>query len=276
MPHMLQRHTPLLHLASTCLAALLLSITGSNAFSGELQRADIERRIQPPLRVGEKLREIPAWPITSELDTSGEPVGYVFESVDLAPIPGFEGTPIDLLVSIDRKGNFMDVEVIHQHEPVFLGGLGEEPLREFVRQYRDKSLRQDISVSTAYGGGKSEGNRVVLDGITKATASVRIVNQSVLGAALAVARAKLGFAGGQKKAVAAIRSDVSEQLSIAQLIDKGLIRRATLTNAQVEKLFAGTEGEGLDDQARSEPDGQFVDAYFACLNIPSVGRSLLG
>lgn len=276
---MLQRHAcqrlRLTRLIHVCLAFIALA-SASFVSGGELQRADIERRIQPPLRVGEKLRDIPAWPITSELDTSGEPVGYVFESVDLAPIPGFEGTPIDLLVSIDRKGNFMDVEVIHQHEPVFLGGLGEEPLREFVRQYRDKSLRQDISVSTVYGGGKSEGNRVVLDGITKATASVRIVNQSVLGAALAVARAKLGFAGSQKKAVATIRPDVSEQLSVAQLLDKGLVRRATLSNAQAEKLFAGTEGEGLDDTARTDPNGLFVDAYLACLNIPSVGRSLLG
>ena len=37
-----------------------------------------------------------------------------------------------------------------------------------------------------------------IDGIAKATASVRIVNESVLAAALIVARARLGMAGGAR------------------------------------------------------------------------------
>ena len=119
---------------------LLLASLGlcAPAGAGDLAHADLARRFQPPLHVGDKLRDIPAWPITSELEPEAGPVAYAFESIDLAPIPGFEGTPLNLLVSIDRKGNFMDVELIRQHEPVFLSGLGEGPLRDFLAQYKDR------------------------------------------------------------------------------------------------------------------------------------------
>ena len=116
------------------------------AHAGELNKADIERRFPPPLKVQEKLTEIPAWPLTSELEPEAGPVGYVFESIDLAPVPGFEGTPMNFLVSIDRKGNFMNVELLRQHEPVFLGGLGEAPLREFVTQYAGRNLKQQFLI----------------------------------------------------------------------------------------------------------------------------------
>ena len=188
--------------------------------AGELTQADLSRRFQPPLHVQPKLADVPAWPLTSELEPDAGPIGYAFESIDLAPIPGFEGTPMNLLVAVDRKGAFIDVELLRQHEPVFLSGLGEEPLKDFVRQYAGKNLRQEITVSTIYGStrGAGGGNRVVLDGVTKATASVRIVNQSVLAAAFAVARAKLGFTDpGARGPAAQARADVFEPVSYTHL-----------------------------------------------------------
>lgn len=252
------------------------------ATAGDLSRADVERRFPPPLHVGEKLRDLPAWPLTSELQPDAGPVGYVFESIDLAPIPGFEGTPINLLVAIDAGGKFMDVEVLRQHEPVFLGGLGPLPLQEFVRQYQGKSLKQEITISSAYGNTRNTraeggGNRVVLDGVTKATASVRIVNQSVLAASLAVARAHLGFADpGSGAPAAAPKPQPFEAMDLAALIRRGYVQRLSLSNADVEKLFAGSEGAGSDEQALSRPGELFVEVYVAYLNAPGIGRNLLG
>ena len=114
----------LLHRAATG-ALLGLAALALPAAAGELTHDQLARRIQPPLHVGDKLHDIPAWPISSELEPDAGPVAYAFESIDLAPIPGFEGTPINLLVTIDRRGNFLGVELIRQHEPVFLSGLGE-------------------------------------------------------------------------------------------------------------------------------------------------------
>ncbi len=259
-------------LASACLA-------GFPALAGELSHDDLSRRFPPPLHVGEKLRDVPAWPLTSELTPDSGPVGYVFESIDLAPIPGFEGTPFDLLIALDRKGNFIDVTVLREHEPVFLGGLGEAPLHAFVGQYAGRNLRQEITVSTAYGNVRSGAgeNRVVLDGVAKATASVRIVNQTVLTAALAVARAKLGFAApGQRGPPAKVREDFFESKDFAGLLRDGDIVRKRWTNRDVEALFAGSAGAGVDPQALAAPDEVFADLLVAYVSAPTLGRAVLG
>jgi transcriptional regulator of nitric oxide reductase len=247
------------------------------AFAGELSQADIARRFPPPLQVGAKLADVTAWPLTSELTPDAGPVGYVFESIDLAPIPGFEGTPFNLLVAIDARGDFTAVEVLRQHEPVFLSGLGEAPLHAFVAQYVGKNLKQPITVSTAYGHGRGSdsGSRVVLDGVSKATASIHVVNQTVLTAALAVARARLGLsAPGRQGAAAQVRTDLYEAKDFAALLRDGGIAHRRWSNREVEALFAGTEGAGLDEQAL--PDDTFVDFYVGYLNAPTVGRALLG
>ena len=252
------------------------------ACAGVLSKSDIERRFGPPLHVQEKLTSIPAWPLISELEPEAGPVAYAFESIDLAPIPGFEGTPMNFLVSIDRKGNFMDVELLHQHEPVFLGGLGEAPLREFVTQYANRNIKQQFLIAlnaqrNHSGGSQERSDQVILDGVSKATASVRIVNQTVLGSALEVARAKLGFADRKQRGPAAtVATEVFEKLSFDQLLRKGMVSRLRLSNAEVEKLFAGTEGAGVDEPGLAHPDETFVDLYIAYLNTPTIGRAILG
>ncbi len=256
-----------------------LLVAGLTAWAGDLGQADIARRFQPPLHVGDKLRDIPAWPITSELEPEAGPVAWAFESIDLAPIPGFEGTPMNLLVSIDRKGNFMDVELLRQHEPVFLSGLGEGPLRDFLAQYANKSLKQEITVSSLYGNTRAGagGNRVVLDGVSKATASVRIVNQTVLTSALAVARARLGFAApAEKGPLAQVREDVYEAHSFDALLKSGAIGRLHLSHADVEQRFAGSDGAEVDAEALARPGETFIDLYVAYLNAPTIGRAILG
>jgi transcriptional regulator of nitric oxide reductase len=266
---------------------LLLSLlTGlwlsTSASAGQLSKADIERRFLPPLHVQEKLSDIPAWPLTSELEPEAGPVAYVFESIDIAPVPGFEGSPMNFLVSIDRKGNFMDVELLHQHEPVFLGGLGELPLKEFITQYAGHNLKQQFLIAlnaarNRTGPAATSEEQVTLDGVAKATASVRIVNQSVLGAALEVARARLGFAKqGQRGPAAQVRTDLDEQPDFATLLKEGMIGHLRLNNADVEKLFTGSEGSGVDDEALRQPDETFVDLYIAYLNAPVIGRAVLG
>jgi NosR/NirI family transcriptional regulator, nitrous oxide reductase regulator len=274
------------------LAFLLGLLVCLRAAAGELTKADIERRFQnravqvgaarasgSALRVGDKLHEIPAWPLISELAPDARPVGYVFETVDLAPIPGFEGTPMNLLVAIDASGKFMDVEVLRQHEPVFLGGLGPAPFDEFVRQYQGKNIRQQIKISTGQSNPRSTGgaNTVVFDGIAKATASIRIANQSVLNAALAVARSRLGLADqGDSGPPALVKILPFERIDFDTLIRRGYVQRLAFSNAQAEQLFAGTEVARIDEEALQRPNDLFIELYVAYLNAPNIGRNLLG
>lgn len=258
-----------------CSLALLCSCPPAHA--GVLTRAELVRRFPAPLMVGDKQADLPVWPLFKQNATATELVGYVFESIDLAPIPGFAGVPINLLVAVDPKGSFLDVAVLSHHEPVFLDGLGEAPLFAFVSQYKNLSLIQNINIDSKTKRLRAaDAGHAYLDGVSKATASVRIINQSVLSSALKVSRKKLGFVqGGDPDQVARVKSGLFERTSAQKLLDAGLIQHVRVTNRDVEKLFAGSAGAGLDPEALAKPDDVFIDLYLALASVPTVGRNVM-
>jgi NosR/NirI family nitrous oxide reductase transcriptional regulator len=255
------------------LAGLLMAV----AHAGVMTRASMEQAFPAPLVVGEKDRDLPVWPIYRQELTSTTIAAYAFESQDFAAIPGFSGTPFNLLIALDPHGQFMDVRVLSHHEPVFLEGLGEKPLLAFVEQYKNLSLKQSIKIGTGQSkSGKESGANVYIDGVSKATASVRILNQTLLAASLKVARSKLGYSEGRDPdLVAKIRPDVFKSMGWAALLKAGLIRKVAIKNSDVETAFKDTAGEGVDAEALQTPSGIFTDIYVAHLNVPSVGKNLL-
>jgi len=258
-------------------AALIALLFAGLLHAGVMTKETMALAFPAPLVVGEKERDVPVWPIYAQDLTSTTVVAYAFESIDFAAIPGFSGTPFNLLVALDKDGKFMDVKVLSQHEPVFLDGLGPEPLFKFVEQYRQLSLKQSIKIGLGQSTAtKTNSANVYIDGVAKATASVRILNQSLLAASLKVARAKMGYGeGNDPDLIARIRPDVAETLDWNGLIKAGLVTRKTYKNSEVEAAFKGTVVEGADDETRLAPEAPFVDLYFAHLNVPSVGRNLL-
>ena len=257
-----------------CLTALLLV---AQVQAGVMTRETMAQAFPAPLVVGEKERDVPVWPIFAQDLTSTSIVAYAFESIDFAAIPGFSGTPFNLLVALDKDGKFMDVRVLSQHEPVFVDGLGPQPLFKFVEQYKNLSLKQSIKIGLNQASAtKANSANVYIDGVAKATASVRILNQSLLAASLKVARAKMGYSTGtDPDLIARIRPDVYEALDWQGLQKAGLVTHKVFKNSEVEAAFKGTVVEGLDDEARRAPDAPFVELYFAHLNVPSAGRNLL-
>jgi len=260
----------------TCALLLGLLCWGA-AQAGVLTRENMVQAFPAPLVVGEKERDLPVWPIYAQELTSTSIVAYAFESIDFAAIPGFSGTPFNLLVALDKDGKFMDVRVLSQHEPVFLDGLGPQPLFKFVEQYKNLSLKQSIKIGLGQSNSaRANSANVYIDGVAKATASVRILNQSLLAASLKVARAKMGYGeGSDPDLIARIRPDVFEAMDWKGLVRAGLVTRKVFKNSEVDAAFKGTAVEGLDDEARRAPDAPFVELYFAHLNVPSAGRNLL-
>ncbi|PWF55628.1 4Fe-4S binding protein [Massilia glaciei] len=258
---------------------LCLALLGAAAAvpAGVLTRAELASRFPAPLSVGERERDVPAWPVFKQNGTRTELVGYAFESIDLAPIPGFAGVPVNLLVLIDSKGDFLDVSVLSHHEPVFLDGLGEAPLRAFAAQYKGLSPRQRITIDSKLKRTRApDAAHAYLDGVSKATASVRIINQSVLSAALKVSRKKLGFAEGRDPdRIARILTAEFTKMGAAQLLAAGMITHVRLTRGQVEQLFRGSAGGGLDADALARPGELFIDLYLAWVSVPTIGRNLL-
>ncbi|NRR34035.1 4Fe-4S binding protein [Oxalobacteraceae bacterium] len=261
----------------TIACILLALVFMAPAHAGVLNKQDLMRRFPAPMMVGERDSGLPVWPLFRQNGTVTELAGYAFESLDLAPVPGFSGVPLNLLVAIDAQGGFLEVAVLSHHEPVFLDGLGEEPLLQFVRQYKGLSLKQNIGIDNgaAHARWQDEAHARI-DGVAKATASVRIINQSVLAAALQVARTKLGFAQGRDPdMIARVRPELFEAMTLAQLLDAGLVRHLRVTQREMERLFKGSAGAGLDAQALSRPDEVFLDLYVALVSVPTAGRNLL-
>lgn len=255
---------------------LSLFIISASGYAGVLSKEDMIQAFPSPYIVGDKDPELPIWPLYQQISTETPLVAYAFESIDLAAVPGFAGIPYNLLVAIDPNGTFLDVRVLSHHEPVFLEGLGEKPLIDFAKQYTGISLMQNVKIDAKPAQGSGNPANAYIDGVTKATASVRIFNQSVLAASLKVAREKLGFAKGRDPdLIARLDLEKFEFMNWDKLLGEGLIQRFRFSNEDIENQFIGSAGEGLDEEALESPQDTFIDLYVANLTVPSVGRNLL-
>ena len=266
-----RRASNLLRPALLALLCLLLAVP--LAAAGTLDRAGMERYFPAPLVVGERDATLPVWPILKQEAGSYEVFAYAFESIDLAPIPGFGGTPPDLLVALAPDGTFRDVRVVSHHEPVFLEGLGSEPLFAFVEQYVGMSARRPIRVGRPNARGSGAAPQTTVDGISMATASTRVINESILAASLAVARAKLGFGAANVGLKVEARPDTGETPTVAELTARGWLRRLTVSNERAETAFRDAGVAGAGDGPAAAP---LIDLTFAYLNVPAIGRTLLG
>lgn len=240
------------------------------AMAAPLDRATLAPLIVPPYALGEPVNDKGVWRL---LNSGGAEAGFVFETGELAPLPGFSGAPINMLVVLDPEGRFLDVRLIAHNEPIFVSGLGEAPLRAFLEQYRGHSIREPLVVGTPYGHAGGGSDLVYLDGVTKATASVRIAHESILAAALAVAREKMqGVSAGPP-----VRPDpvVDVPLDWAALVERGLARNLRVTNAELDRAFAGTLWVHDDPEAAADPTGLFLDLWLVDIGPPSVARAVL-
>lgn len=279
MVRVFERGLPLIlrRLQRLLLALFLMALGWALAVpaqAGVMTKERMRQAFPSPIIVGDKDADIPVWPIFKQDATATPLIGYVFESIDLAPIPGFSGTSFNLLIALDAKGEFMDVKVLSQHEPVFVEGLGEEPMLRFVDQYKGLSLKQNIKIGAEKNNGGNA--NVYIHGVAKATASVRILNQSLLSASLKVARAKMGYAQGRDPdLIARIKPDLFKAMNWASLLKDELVTRKVFSNQEVEAAFAGTAVEGVDAEVLAAPGADFEEMVVAYLHVPSVGRNLL-
>ena len=254
--------------------ALVIAMIAGPSFAGELNKAGIERVFPAPLVVGERDPDLAIWPILKQEAGSYEVFAYAFESADFAPIPGFGGSAPDLLIAMAPDGTFRDLKVLSQHEPVFVDGYGPEPLFAFVQQYVGMSAKRSIRVGRNNARSAGASNATVVDGIAMATASTRVINEEILESALAVARKKLGFGAATNLGLKVIaKDDEFTAMSWDALLAKGWVKDFHLTNKTVNAAFADTD---VSDQTEGKPDAAFADTYIAYVNVPSIGRNLLG
>lgn len=249
----------------------LLMVTVSHAEPDEQQRALIQELFPKATRIEKKLSDYPVYPVyqLSQL------LGYAYESKYITNLTGYSGKPIDLMIGIDVEGDFTGVHVVNHHEPVFLHGLGEEPLFEFVDQYKGRSLTEHIVVNSRKAGSDAgrDNGVVYFDGVTSATISVIIINDTILSSALKVARNKLeAFA---QAPAARPKAGLYEPLTWQQMLGRDYVGRWRISLEQAEAEI-GSALDSYPEVPQPEPGEAFTDIYFAYVSAPMIGRNLLG
>ncbi|MDO6585421.1 4Fe-4S binding protein [Salipiger sp. 1_MG-2023] len=252
------------------LLALLLGLAALSARADPMDRAAMERFVYAPYGLGEPVNDKGVWEL---LNSGGGLAGYAFETALMAPLPGFSGAPINVFVMLDLEGAIRDVKLISHNEPIFVSGLGEAPFRGFLEQYAGRSISETMVVGSAYGSAADGSGLVYLDGVTKATASVRIAHESIMAAAREVAREKL--AGVSSGPPARPDPDYDEPLGWDALVDQGIATHHLTSNAAVDALFAGTIWADDDPAASEAPDAPYLDLWVIDIGPPSIARAVL-
>ena len=231
--------------------------------------ADIEAIFPTATRIGTRDPDIPVIPVYQ----LNQLLGYVFESNDFVDFMGFAGEPINILIGLDPQGVMKGLKILQHNEPIFVYGLGQAPFVDFVNKYKEHSIRERFIIDSA---DQRSANSTYFDGVTKATVSVLVANDTIISSALKVARAKLdGFIAPSNMMLKPSIGPV-ETLSFAQLLERGLITHWQMPLNEVLADQA-LESEVLSAISDIEPNtGQFVDLYLAFINIPIIGKNILG
>lgn len=195
-----------------------------------------------------------------------ELLGYVFESDDFTNIIGFSGQTVNLLIGIDPQGILVKLKVLNHHEPIFLHGLGERPMISFIKQFEGHSIKEHFIVDA-----RDKRNQSVthIDGVTKATVSALVINDTIIASALSVARTMLeGFAPLSSKS---LKPNHYTEYNFKQLVETGYIKHWRLSLNDTLKQYPQLT-DRLVEFENSQP---LVDLYIAPLSIEMVGRNLL-
>lgn len=213
----------------------------------------------------------PVWPVYQ----LQELIGFAFESRNLTNFPGFSGDPLNLLIGIDTKGVFSGVKLISHHEPIFLHGLGPEPLINYLNQYSGMHLTDRIVlIKQGTSNHNADSGTVYFDAVTKATVSIIVVNDTVLSSALKVARQTLDDFAQQTPAV--VNHEIFNVMSWQDLLSQGLVKKWVISREEIEQQLGNSLDDYPETQWSDSNDDENITLYFAYLNAPTVGKNLLG
>ncbi len=209
----------------------------------------------------------------NQKDKDQEILGYAFETNDLAKIPAYSGEPVNMLVAIDTAGIYLGAKVLEHHEPIILAGIPESKLHKFTDQYDGLNVRSRLKV----GGNQTEGV-VHIDGLSGATVTVMVMNVAIVKAAKLAAQS-LGIISKSQEAIqpmGTIYPDVFEAADWTTLTGNGAIRKLYLNRKTIDDAFVGTDAEHVDEAKPEQKQDMFAEIYFAQVDIPTIGRNLLG
>ena len=280
-------------LVAACLFAQLLM--PAQVAAGVMTRAQLQQRMGDSLLVGEQLMALPVWPVFHRNHTAegrNALYAYVFETVDIEPVAGYGGKPINLLVVMNPAGKYLDVVLLSHNEPIFQEASRNQLLADFAAQYKDLTTAHQIQVLTPKAKREVDGQKATLHGVTAGTVSAMAIDRTVMEASAQVAYARLGDAPvgldatgknhdleNDKSKARAGQSrgpdDKFERLGFNELIAAKLVQPVSRSNREVQARFNGTPAEGQDAIARLQPNANALDMMVMLPGLPHVGRNVL-
>ena len=201
-----------------------------------------------------------------------EIVAYAFETNDIARVPAYSGEPVNTLVAIDPKGLITASVILEHHEPILLVGIPPKKLFDFAEQYIGLNAGSRVKIG---GRNKGDDGYIHLDAVSGATVTIMVVNVAIMRSAKKVAQS-LGIIELDAQAAilpSTIKQDHFIPSDWTTLTGNGSIRRLVLTNAQIDAAFADTEAE---ETPSDKPEELFAEIYYTQLDIPTIGKNLLG
>lgn len=253
----------------------------------ESRLADFLDRLPPSQIVpgADRLGPVDGDPPAAPAYKGSQLLGYVFLTSDVVTTNGYSGKPIHVAIGLDTAGKIVGAKLLEHSEPIVLIGIPEQRMTDFIGHYVGRDVLQMPTSSQ---------RRRPVDAISGATVTVMVIDDTILRAALKMARSRGlgGLAPPDRRTLQA-----QQQVAVAQpgppadweaLLSDGSVARLRLTIGEVneafEELAEEEDDEGREELAervlaRPEPGESgdaFVDLYVALVSIPAIGRSLLG
>ncbi len=274
-----QVKTLLLRALMACLLALLTSAVSATS----LRKIDVEQTLGARYIVGDMLTTLPVWPLyqrdSASPDDKPQLRAYAFESIDIEPVRGYSGKPINVFIVTDTEGRYLEAQLIEHREPLFRSEGGTRKIADFVSQYPGLSVRHHVDIRGSQAATSRDGQQAVLRGVQSGTVTARAIDKTFLqsvNTVLALAPEALAnnVAGGRRMQRRATDVEV-KPLDLAQLQTRRMIESTRLTRAQVEAAFKGTRAAGADADAALHPDEMAIEFHVALVSLPQIGRNLL-
>ena len=270
-------------------------LISAQANAGVMTRVQLQQRMGDSLLVGEQLTALPVWPVFHRNDTAegrNALYAYVFETIDIEPVAGYGGKPINILVVMNPAGKYLDVVLLSHNEPIFQEPSRNKLLADFAAQYKDLTVAHQIQVLTPKAQRVFDDQKATLHGVTAGTVSAMAMDRTVMEAAAQVAYARLGDAPvglGVSGKNADLQSDKSkaragqskgpddkfERMGFNELVAAKLVQPVGRSNREVQVRFNGTPAEGQDAEARLQPNAMALDMMVMLPGLPQVGRNVL-
>jgi NosR/NirI family transcriptional regulator, nitrous oxide reductase regulator len=259
--------------------ASLFALLPSLVQAGSLTREQLQQRMGDSLTVGEQLTALPVWPVFHRNMTapgSMKLYAYMFETIDIEPVAGYGGKPINILVVMNPAGKFMDVRLLSHNEPIFQAPAANALLAGFAEQYIDLTMHHSIQVLGYKAQRVFDDQKATLHGVSAGTVSVTAMDRAIMEAASQVAYAKLDDPKAKRDATQTRGPDDKfERMGWNQLVAAKLVQPISWTNKQVEQRFASTPMAGKDAEGMIRPTGVAVEMWVSLVGLPQVGRNLL-